>query len=199
MLKYGSPLPLISGGSGTTFTDSGNVSQLGSSYRYAGFSVGISATGLSVTGSMQMSLWNLVEGQNLSPTAFVATSEFTSSTSYTDLTTTTDQTTVTVGPSGSVWISFSAFASNNTASQGSYMTIAISGATTQSASTSDGLGQYASTAQINGQVTLGQVISNSFLLTGLTPGSTTFKLKYKASGGSSTATFLNRRLSVKVQ
>ena len=126
-------------------------------------------------------------GFNIKST-FVSTSESTTSTTYTDLTTTTDSVTVTISSSGMALVLIYA---NMTNSQGSvpYMSYAVSGATTSAAADTKACRYWTLTARRS------CTMSASFFETGLTAGSTTFKLKYKNSGGSST-TFADRRIAV---
>lgn len=118
--------------------------------------------------------------------AYVATDETTTSASYTDLATTTDTVTATIGSSGNALVVMSSYMGNDIAGGWEYMSYALSGANTRAAADSRALahntGNY-------GQGILGAV----FPETGLTPGATTFKLKYKAS---STAHFKYRRIAV---
>lgn len=118
--------------------------------------------------------------------AMVTASETTTSASYADLTTTTDQVTVAVGSSGMAIVSFGAQMTNSGANY-CYIGVDISGATTTAAS---------DTTAIQAAVHSGGVLknySNTLLLTGLTAGVTTFKLKYKVNTG--TGTFVNRRIT----
>lgn len=118
--------------------------------------------------------------------AYVATSEQTASTSYVDLTTTTDTVTVTVPASGKVILVASANAAYVTGVNGdATVSVALSGATTQAAS--DSLSARAGTFLLITRV-----------LSGLTPGPTTFKMKYKSfsTGGSPTYAYSNRSLLV---
>lgn len=117
-------------------------------------------------------------------TATVATSETTTSTSYANLTTTTDSVTVTVGANGLALVSVSADLSNSGAAV-TNIDVDISGATTRAAS---------DTTALKNPTTSVYGLSRTTLFTGLTAGSTTFKLKYKV--GSGTGTFLNRSISV---
>jgi hypothetical protein len=119
--------------------------------------------------------------------AVVATSESTSSASYVDLTTTTDTVTVTVGSSGKVLVMMYGFVT--VASGGiPYMSYAVSGANTIAATDTKSSLYYSAGA--GALYTLNGV----FLETGLTAGSTTFKLKYRSSSGSQA--FSNRRIAV---
>lgn len=124
---------------------------------------------------------------NGNATASVATSETTTSTSYVDLTTTTDTVTVTVGNSGIVLVLLQANGTS-TASNYSYIGFAMSGANTAAASDTMALVYSVWSSGIQTQA------GAPFLVTGLTAGSTTFKMKYRVAGG--TGTFLNRRISV---
>lgn len=116
----------------------------------------------------------------------VVTSQTTASTSYTDLSTVGPTVTVTVGSSGKVLVTMNCelFTSgvNN-----AYASILISGATTQAA-TDDQAIQNGTGADCAG--------GQSFLLSGLSTGSTTFKMQYRVSAG--TGTFARRRVSVLV-
>jgi hypothetical protein len=121
-------------------------------------------------------------------TALVATSENTTSTSYADLTTTTDTVTVTVGSSGKVMVLLSGSATNGSGNNSNSIGFALSGANTVAASDAFSVSTNHAT-NANGWYTSGM-----FLLTGLTAGSTVFKMKYKVTAG--TGTFVNRRISV---
>jgi len=118
--------------------------------------------------------------------AVVATAQTTTSTTYTDLTTTTDTVTVTVGASGKVLVIIYA----NIAVTGgyAYVSYAISGANTVAATDTKALIFTLQYQQVPGG------LSASFLETGLTAGSTTFKMKYRSDGNSQT--FANRRITV---
>lgn len=117
-------------------------------------------------------------------TAVVSTNQSTSTGSYVDLTTPGPAVTVNVGVSGSVLIGV-AMMQYVTGSGFAFACVAVSGATTVAASDADSLNN-SSTAAIRGGF--------CYVLTGLTPGSNTFTLKYKNSA--TTANFQDRRLSV---
>lgn len=121
--------------------------------------------------------------------ALVSTSEPTTSSSYGDLTTTTDSVTVVIGANGIAIVNISALGANAASGGQVLMGFAISGATTQAASD-------AFSAKINSAAG-GQSwsLNGTFVLTGLIPGITTFKAKYK-SDGTNAATFSNRRIAV---
>jgi hypothetical protein len=118
--------------------------------------------------------------------ASILTSEATASTSYTDLATPGPAVTVTCGTIAIV--SFAASMSNSGANQADLVSVAVSGVSSVAASdnwsiVADGLGA-------------GQAIrvGMTHFFTGLTGGSNTFTMKYRA--GSGTSTFLQRELSV---
>ncbi|WP_141772835.1 hypothetical protein [Mycobacterium malmoense] len=165
-----------------SYSDSSHVSQLGSSYRTGAF--GTDET--SLPGSI--AAWDFFDTESFGPAAaYVATSESTNSTTYTDLTTTTDQVTVNVGSSGMVIVFLSAHMTNSASNQ-AYMGFALSGANTGAASDS-----YCVSAQPypGGQP---YTIGVPYLLTGLSPGATTFKAKYRVQGY--TGTFDSRHIAV---
>ena len=128
----------------------------------------------------------LIAMVNGTATATVATSETTASTSYTDLTTTTDTVTVTVGSTGIVLVLIQSLSSNTGGTNS--IGFAISGSNTVAASDAYALIHSGHASGVQTQT------GSTFMVTGLTAGSTTFKMKYKASAG--TATFANRRISV---
>ena len=165
-----------------TYTDSSNVSQIGSSYRSGGYSDNQFGT------STQIS-WDFYDsGPVTGPAgAYVVTSETTTSSTYTDLVTTTDQVTVNIGSSGMVIVFLSATISNNTVADAAFMSFAVSGANTVAATDDFSLlTTEASSAQQGAGV--------PFLLTGLTAGATTFKAKYRVAGGG-TGQFIRRRIA----
>jgi hypothetical protein len=165
-------------------TDTTPVSLMGSLYRYAGY---IDNGG--IPGSMLS--WAFYDsGPSAGPSeAYVVTQESTTFTIYTDLTTTTDQVTVTIGSSGLAMVFISAQLVNVTAGDGCIVGFALSGATTQAANLSYSLIYQTASGAGNDQR------GNAFLLTGLAPGPTTFKMKYAALNGG-TALFSLRRIAV---
>ena len=119
--------------------------------------------------------------------ALVTTQETTTSTSYVDLTTTSATVTINVGAYGQVLLNLYCGRYNNTATGQALMSFAASGANTIAASDAYCIGEVnPANYQYNGGAT--------HLLTGLSPGSTTFKAKYRAHTAG-TANFLNRRIS----
>lgn len=115
----------------------------------------------------------------------VATGEATTSTTFTDLTTPGPAVTVTVPASGKVRVTVGVNAANNTANKYCAVGVALSGANTAAAvavlTASAGAAAY-------------QRRSVTTIMTGLTPGSTTFTSKYSVE--SNTGTFYNREIIV---
>lgn len=142
---------------------------------------------LNAVGAMNNSLKAALNAMvNGATGAAVATAETTASASYVDLTTTTDTVTVTIGDSGIAIV----FIQAQHANTGGYnlTSFAISGATTRAA-------DDATCIQAAGHSNGVQVqVGNAYVVTGLSAGSTTFKMKYKVISG--TGTFANRRISV---
>lgn len=119
--------------------------------------------------------------------ALVTTDESTASNTYTDLTTTTDSVNVVVGTSGVLQVSIYA-GLYNTTTNATYASFALSGANTLAAADTYALVESGlSNTQFN--------FGATFILTGLNPGYTTVKMKYKAQAG--TAHALNRRVSAR--
>lgn len=123
--------------------------------------------------------------------ATVATSETTTSTSYTDLTTTTDTVTVTVGANGLALVCLYTQFSHSVNTGTVYVSFVGSGANTIAASDTYALLYQEPLNSPDFKLGIGTPI----LLTGLTAGSTTFKMKYKIAVAG-TGTFLNRRIAV---
>lgn len=119
--------------------------------------------------------------------ATVATQETTTSTSYTDLTTTTDTVTVTVGVSGIAQVTVTAWMKGSAVDADTYASFTVSGANTLAA---DDLRCTGLSTPSGG----GHQASGVYVLTGLNPGSATFKMRYRVSNG--TGTFSNRTISV---
>lgn len=105
---------------------------------------------------------------------------------YVDLTTVGPAVTLTTG--ASVLVHFAAGMSNSAAGSGARCAVVVSGATTRAGIDTEELYYAAPVANYVGQW------GRSLLITGLTPGSNTFTLKYGADGN--TASFKNRYLSV---
>lgn len=131
-------------------------------------------TGTDVVTYYNGSVWVCITPQS----AAVATSQTTTSTSYTDLTTSGPAVTIATGTSALITLS-----SYITPSNQSWVSVAVSGATTTAASDTNGMGTYVSSH-----------VTRTFKMTGLTAGSNTFTMKYKSGGG--TSTFLSRDITV---
>lgn len=127
---------------------------------------------------------------SLSPlTASVSTTETTTSTSYTDLATTTDTVTVTIGVNGLALVGITSKMYNSTNTSESFVSYAVSGASTVAAADTKGIHMLSSGVNVP-QVT----VSGVFLATGLTAGSNTFKMKYRVTAN--TGGFQNRSIWV---
>jgi hypothetical protein len=119
--------------------------------------------------------------------ATVATDETTTSGSYVDLATAGPSVTITtVGTVAVVWMAGRYY--NTTAGQDGSIAVVVSGATTVAAA--DGNAAVSANTVAGFAVPFGRIV----ILTGLTPGSNTFKLQYKRSAG--TAHFLDRTIAV---
>ena len=120
--------------------------------------------------------------------AQVLTAESTSTVTFTDLTTAGPSVTATTGTSALVIITAAIEA--DTAGEGGFVGVAISGASTVAAGDNDAL-YFASHAAATSQ--RGSLV----IFSSLTAGSNTFKLRYRASGaGAITATFRRRTITV---
>ena len=124
-------------------------------------------------------------GLTVASSAAVATSQATTSTSYTDLATAGPAVTVVVGASGVAIVTVTSQIS--TSSDTGYASVALSSGNTLAAADDNAFVSKISTGVAQGTTTT--------VLTGLTPGSTIFTMKYKCAGGVSTS-FLNRKIAV---
>jgi hypothetical protein len=120
--------------------------------------------------------------------AFVSTSEAYATAAWGDCATTTDQVTVTIGQSGVALVFISASIAPSAAGVAGYLSIAASGANTIAAGNVPNIMYQAPGASYGG------LYGNMAPLQGLSPGSTTFKLKYYVVGGS--ANFSTRFITV---
>ena len=119
--------------------------------------------------------------------ATVATSETTTSATYTDLATTGPAATFTVGSTGKLEVVLYSALSNNTTGDAADISFALSGANTQAAAAAFSLTYGAFTGGAS------QRQGATWLLTGLTGGSTTATCKYERITGG-TATFSDRKI-----
>ncbi|HET7736441.1 MAG TPA: hypothetical protein VFK52_10725 [Nocardioidaceae bacterium] len=120
--------------------------------------------------------------------AVVAIGEATTSTSYADLTTSGPAVTVTVGSSGRVLVTLGAASWHDTSGNFTAMSVALSGANTAAANDTNIHAVVAASTSSGGDT------SSTIMLTGLTPGSTTFTAKYRVASG--TGNWSRRRLTV---
>jgi len=130
---------------------------------------------------------------DLDPLAgYVATNESTVSTTYAALTTVGPAVTVVIGANGLALVSlYGKFA--QTSNQGTAaMGFSVSGASTQAAADNYSL----MFTRATGDDADNQRIGATFLLTGLTPGSTTFTCLYKRLTATGTSFFADRRIAV---
>lgn len=125
--------------------------------------------------------------QRTPDTDFIDARETTTSNSYTNLATHGPTVTVTTGTSA--YVSMKVTHENNVQGFNSYVSVAVDGATSIPANDDDA--QYWTQPVANYLVAFG----SSFIITGLTPGSNIFTLKYRVNG-STTGAFRNRRISV---
>lgn len=115
---------------------------------------------------------------------FIFTDQSTTSTSFTDLATVGPAATVTIGANGLALVIWAA--GIYTAAAQKYAGVAVSGANTVAASDNEALR--------NDSASFVGIQERSQLFTGLTPGSTTFTMKYRTASG--TANFFSRRIIV---
>jgi hypothetical protein len=120
--------------------------------------------------------------------ARVDTSQTTTSTSYTDLTTSGPAVTLTTGTSALVIVG--ARISIAALSSSCYMSYAVSGSSTVSATD----GRSVNSTSPGGEHESGKQMSYASVITGLTAGSNTFTAKYRVSGN--TGTFSERQIIV---
>jgi hypothetical protein len=190
ILKNGSPLALTSVTTGDTsqpagqlyYVDTSQASTVGGSNRSCGLFM--------VTGTGQVVAFNNFLFQDTAqslPSVLVTTSESTASTTYTDLATTSDEVAVNIGTRGLALVCLY-YNTLSTANQLGLMSFAASGANTIAASDTAAIGSN-TTANENFYA------GAPFVLTGLTPGLTVFKAKYRSVAAGSVA-FANRRVGV---
>jgi hypothetical protein len=117
----------------------------------------------------------------------VAASEATTSLAYVDLTTIGPAVTLTVPASGRVLVSVTSGMTGSSGSVSCFMSFATTGANSVAAADANSVTLASGTLQR---------ASASSVLSGLTPGSTTFtgKFKREGGGGSGSCTFVNRSI-----
>lgn len=146
-------------------------------------------TGEVVTAAQMNVLSNNLDALNtrINNTATTATSQTRTNGAYGDLGTVGPTVTVTTGTFALVLIK--SYVANNTNAGTSFISFAVSGATTTAASDANGVGRIFNTAA-NDAIAVGGI----FPVT-LTAGSNTFTAKYR-TGGADTGTFQDRILTV---
>lgn len=137
--------------------------------------------------------WEVVgaaqSGSLVADAARVDTSQTTTSATYVDLATAGPAVTVTTGTR--VLVMLSGFCQVNIVNGQSWISVAVSGATTIAAADSNAMHYQAYTGGGGGQ------IGSTILITGLTPGSNTFTAKYRTVA-TATGTFQYRTIAVVV-
>lgn len=180
---------------GAGINDAGAISQVGATFRGGGFGMNAPVVSGSQVGAVTASRYSLADNVSLltAPSqpagAAVATSQSTSTTTYTDLGTVGPSVTVTIGSSGLALVNiYSQMTYSSGSGPKAYTSFVVSGANTQAASDA-----FATEAHFQSSVT-DFAAGAPFVLTGLNPGSTTFKLQYRVNTG--TCNFISRRISV---
>ncbi|SKI78031.1 Uncharacterised protein [Mycobacteroides abscessus subsp. massiliense] len=175
----------VNGTAFDSYNDSGATSLMGAAYRSGGWA----SSDPALPGSMSQFAFLDTGTPARIVSGTVATVQGTSSTAYVDLTTPGPSVTLNVPASGEVTIDVSAaYSSGGAAAQTGYMGCALSGANTRAAT--DATAAYGRTVTAGLFGTLARRIH----LTGLTPGTTTFKAVYKTS--TAAATFSDRHIIV---
>ncbi|WP_237082890.1 hypothetical protein [Mycobacteroides abscessus] len=175
----------VNGTAFDSYNDSGATSLMGAAYRSGGWA----SSDPALPGSMSQFAFLDTGTPARVVSGTVATAQGTSSTAYMDLPTPGPSVTLNVPASGEVTIDVSAaYSAGGAAAQTGYMGCALSGANTRAAT--DATAAYGRTVTAGLYGTLARRIH----LTGLTPGTTTFKAVYKTS--TSTATFSDRHIIV---
>ncbi|SHY75106.1 Uncharacterised protein [Mycobacteroides abscessus subsp. bolletii] len=175
----------VNGTAFDSYNDSGATSLMGAAYRSGGWA----SSDPALPGSMSQFAFLDTGTPARIVSGTVATAQGTNSTAYVDLATPGPSVTLNVPASGEVTIDVSAaYSSGGAAAQTGYMGCALSGANARAAT--DATAAYGRTVTAGLYGTLACRIH----LTGLTPGTTTFKAVYKTS--TSTATFSDRHIIV---
>lgn len=152
--------------------------------------LGIGSTGQVLTVASGVPSWATPSGGSFTTGAYNnGGQQSTTSTSYTNLAT-TDALTVTTGTKALVSI-MAGMAKTGSATPDSWVSFAVSGATTLAAANNP----YGIQFQMSDAVGGSFQFSGVWVVTGLTAGSNTFTLKYKDAGGGTTY-FNNRSISV---
>lgn len=175
----------VNGSGFDSFTDSSHTSSMGASYRGGGFATSDSDTPGSIT---QFAFLDTGTPSRIT-SAEVATAQTTTGTAYQDLATSGPSVTLNVPASGEALIHMSCAVTTTGSNTSAFMGFVMSGSNTAVASD-------ARAANLVGNPTGGAqgVMARTLHLTGLTPGTTTFKAQFKAAAA--TATLSNRILTV---
>lgn len=180
------PLDETLGGTGATSYAIGDVLSADSTTSLSKIAAVAAGKTFKSNGVSTLPLW-----VDASPsTATVATTETTTSTSYTDLATAGPAVTIAISAIGKALVHIGAELHNNTTPDLSFMSFAVSGATTVAAADSVAIYLTKQTSLSDPTAKFGA----SFLVTGLTAGNNTFTAKYRASAG--TARFSRRDITV---
>lgn len=175
----------VNGAAFDSYNDSGATSLMGAAYRSGGWA----SSDQSLPGSMSQFAFLDTGTPARIVSGTVATAQGTNSTAYVDLATTGPSVTLNVPSSGEVTVDLSAaYSSGGAAAQTGYMGFALSGSNVRTAADASAAYGRTVTAGLFG------TIARRIHLTGLTPGTTTFKAVYKTS--TSTATFSDRNIIV---
>jgi hypothetical protein len=149
--------------------------------------LGIGTTGQVLTVSGGVPAWTTISTSPANADATVATSETTSSTTYTDLTTAGPAVTVTTGTRALVIITCNIRDREN---RGSYMSYAVTGATTTAAADTRALSMVIPSQPAD-------IYQMSFVnVATTTAGSNTFTAKYRTDSAAHSAAFANRSIFV---
>ncbi|WP_100523063.1 hypothetical protein [Mycobacteroides abscessus] len=176
----------VNGTAFDSYNDSGATSLMGGPYRSGGWA----SSDPALPGSMSQFAFLDTGTPARIVSGTIAAAQGTNSTAvYVDLATPGPSVTLNVPASGEVTIDVSAaYSSGGAAAQTGYMGCALSGANTRAAT--DATAAYGRTVTAG----LFGTVARRIHLTGLTPGTTTFKAVYKTS--TSTATFSDRHIIV---
>jgi hypothetical protein len=147
---------------------------------------GIGSTGQVLTVVGGLPDWATISANPTVNNNTIADSETTTSTTYTNLSTVGPTVTMTTGTKALVIITSSKMG-NNSGTREAYMSFAVSGASSVSASDARRIAIGGGTDLQSGQ-------SGVFFLSGLTAGSNTFEAKYRVYGG--TCTWADRSITV---
>jgi len=150
---------------------------------------GIGSTGQVLRVASGVPTWETLPSSSPTSTwAEVVTNQGTTSTSFTNLSTTGPSVTITTGTKALVSIRANCQADGS--ARGAQASVEVSGATTLAAAEKYQVGNY------HGGTSVEYVsAANTFLLTGLTAGSNTFTMKYRAENGG-LCNFSNRQITV---